>query len=193
MTTIDVFKEMTNNKIFDYKVQMAIILFSKKEAYEVLVGCGASEHMLREGQPSALCQSVFQKLYDTKAWYIPDEFKFWDRRFGQLFKRPFFTFNDDEATWGEILKQYCKSSVPQKEDYSSMRIYNKDWEFFAELLAVAKHNSHPLFEESYQRLNERGLPGKIFVRKQEELENFCHPDSQQKYGINYLQCSVTAW
>lgn len=31
--TIDLFKEITDNKLFSYRVQMAIILFSKQEVY----------------------------------------------------------------------------------------------------------------------------------------------------------------
>lgn len=93
----------------------------------------ASECMLREGQSSAICERIFKRLYDTKAWYLPDRFKFWDHRFGQLFERPFFTFDDDEATWSKILSFYCNYGISQKEDYSSTRIYNKDWEFFAEM------------------------------------------------------------
>ena len=190
--TIELFREITNHKRFHYKVQMATILFNKQEAYEALEK-EASESMLPEGQPSAICENVFTTLIDTNAWYLPDKIKFWDRRFGQLFERPFFTFDDDEATWSSILSFYRKFSTPQKEDYSSTRVYNRDWEFFAEMLAVAKRNSHPQFEESYQILKERGLPEKVFSKKQEELERFCNPDSQQKYGIDYLNCSVTAW
>ena len=69
--TLEMFREITNNKQFSYQVRMAIILFSKQEAYEILEK-EASKTMLREGQPSAICERVIKDLYETKAWYIPD-------------------------------------------------------------------------------------------------------------------------
>lgn len=179
--SIEAFKEITNHKLFSYKARMAMILLDCQEAYEELKE-DASKSMLREGQPSAICERVFCELYDTKAWYIPDRLKFWDRRFGALFVRPFFTFDDDETVWSEILEFYCSHYIPSKEEYLNARAFNKAWEFYAQMLAVAKHNSHPRFEESYHILKERGLPDKVFAKKQDELEKFCLPDSRGEFG-----------
>lgn len=181
----EIFNEITNNKLFSYKVKMAIILFNKQEAYDILKE-DVTKSMLRDGQPSAICTTVFKELYETKVWYIPDRLKFWDRRFGEVLKYPFLAYDDDENTWSEILRKYCIYSTPQKEDYTNSRIYNRDWEFWAEMLAVADHNSHSLFEESYHILKERGLPDKVLNKKQEELKILYMPDNQRKFGIEHF-------
>ena len=54
------------------------------------------------------------------------------------------------------------------------------------MLIVAKHNSHPLFEESYHVLKKRGLPDKLFSKKQDEFEKFYMPDNQRKFGIEHF-------
>lgn len=187
----EIFNEITNNKLFSYKVKMAIVLFNKQEAYDILKE-DLAKGMLPDGSPTAICTNVFKELYETYTWYIPDRLKFWDRRFGEVLKYPFLTYDDDESTWSEILRFYCAYSTPKKEEYTSTRIYNRDWEFWAEMLAVANLNSHPLFEESYHILKERGLPDKILAKKQEELKTLYMPDNQRKFGIEHFGYA-TAW
>lgn len=190
---LEMYSEITHNKLLSYKTKTAFVLFSKQEAYEVLKeDLSKGLLQLREGTPNAICETAFKGLYETKVWYIPDRLKFWDRRFGELLKYPFLTYDDDENTWSEILRSYCAYSTPKKEEYANARVCNKDWEFWAEMLAVAKHNSHPLFEESFQILKERGLPDKVFKKKQEELETLYMPDNKGKCGIEHFGY-IKAW
>lgn len=181
----EIFNEITNNKLFSYKVKMAIILLNKQEAFDILKE-DLTKSMVIDGAPSAICTTAFQELYETKVWYIPDRLKFWDRRFGEVLKYPFLVYDDDVNTWSKVLKENCTYSTPKKEDYTSIRIYNRDWEFWAEMIAVAAHDFHPLFEESYHILKERGLPDKVLMKKQEELKILCMPDNQRKYGIEHF-------
>lgn len=118
--------------------------------------------LLSEGQPVAIWKSVLKdEIYETKAWYIPDNLKIWDRRFGALFRSPFFAYDDDIEAWNEILNFTIKCNTPQLEDYENKRVYAKDWRYFAEVLAVAKKNNHPLFDKAYEVLESNGLPKKF--------------------------------
>lgn len=185
MQNLNIYKKITHDKLFSYKAKMAIILLDKKTVYEVLKE-DAKKIMIEEGQPSAILQRAYKELYETKSWYIPDELKIWDRRFGELFKSPFFVYDDDEDGWSKILKYYMKYVKPQEADCESARIYNKEWEFYAEILAVAKQNNHFLFNETYRIFIEQGLPEKVFLKKQHELENIFSPDSCYKFGFRFM-------
>lgn len=139
---IEIFNTIAKDKYFGYQVKMAIVLLSPKEAYEILEEKN-KQPMLREGEPSAVWECILKdEIYETKAWYIPDHLKIWDRRFGKLFSRPFFAFDDDVESWTSILEFYIRVSTPQMEDYPNQKIHNRDWAFFAEILAVAQKNKH---------------------------------------------------
>jgi len=71
-------------------------------------------------------------------WYLPDNVKFWDRRFGSLFETKFFCYDDDVETWSKILyKFFVKLKwMPKREDYTSTKSYNNVWGYFAELLGL---------------------------------------------------------
>lgn len=181
---LNAFETIVNNKPFSYKSRMALILLPKEVVYEVLLE-EASQHMLqREGVPSAIMERIIKELYETKAWYIPDELKLWDRRYGPLFERPFFTFDDDEDTWAKILQYTLKIGTPEFDEYPNRRIYNRDWEYYAEVIAVAKQNNHPLFETTYHALLEKGLPEKVWMKKQEELKQY--------HGTEHF-CRIKVW
>ena len=188
---IEIFNTIAKDKCFGYQVKMAIVLFSPSKAYDFLEEKN-KQTVLREGQPSAIWERILkEEIYETKAWYIPDHLKIWDRRFGKLFNHPFFAFDDDVEVWTSILEFYIKVSTPQMEDYPNRKIYNRDWEFFAEILAVTQKNKHPLFEKAHQILQEKGLPQKVWDKKQAELEIFTKLERTEK-GIAHFS-KTTNW
>lgn len=188
---IEIFNTIAKDKYFGYQVKMAIVLLSPKEAYEILEEKN-KQPMLREGEPSAVWECILKdEIYETKAWYIPDHLKIWDRRFGKLFSRPFFAFDDDVESWTSILEFYIRVSTPQMEDYPNQKIHNRDWAFFAEILAVAQKNKHPLFEKAYEVLQGKGLPQKVWEKKQAELEAFTQLEHTEK-GIAHFS-RITNW
>lgn len=65
-----------------------------------------------------------------------------------------------------------KCNTPQLEDYENKRVYAKDWRYFAEVLAVAKKNNHPLFDKAYEVLESNGLPKKVWEKVNLELEEY---------------------
>lgn len=188
---IEKYKILTKDKHFSYKVKMAVVLLSAKEAYEILKEDNKKE-ILKEGVPSAIWQRILkEEIYETKAWYIPDNLKIWDRRFGQLFKYPFFAFDDDIEAWSEILEFYIKFSTPQIGDYPNQKAYNSDWQFFAELVAVAEKNAHPLAQKAYETLKNKGLPEKVLEKKRIELERYSKLEFKER-GIEHFS-KITNW
>ncbi|QIW16327.1 hypothetical protein A4G20_08260 [Pasteurellaceae bacterium RH1A] len=188
---IEIYKTLTQDKYFGYKVKMALVLLSPQEAYDILEAENR-QPMLREGEPSAIWQRILKdEIYETKAWYIPDHLKLWDKRFGSLFKRPFFAFDSDVEAWTDILEFYLKVSTPKAEHFPNRKIYNQEWQFFAELLAVAQKNNHPLCHKAENLLKERGLPEKVLEKKKAELEKY-HCLEYTEIGIEHF-CRTTKW
>ena len=102
---------------------------------------------------------------------MPDNVKFWDRRFGGLFETKFFCYDDDVETWSKILNKFFIKLqwMPKREDYSSTKSFNNAWGYFAELLAVVKENNHPEFNEYYEIATQNGMSEAVFERKLKEL------------------------
>lgn len=189
MNNFDIYQTITNNKHFSYKVKMAIVLLPSDKVYDILKEYG---EFIREGVPTAILQSVLQdEIYETKAWYIPDELKIWDRRFGELSKNPFLTFDDDTETWAKILQFSAKVSVPNIEEYSSKASYHRDWGYFAEVLAISQKNHHPLFLDTYNILISKGLPIKVFEKKVMELQKYTDCICTNT-GIEHF-CRIKKW
>ena len=111
------------------------------------------------------------ELLGLKIWYIPDEIKIWDRRFGSLFETKYFCYDDDIETWNYILNKYFLKLkyMPKREDYSSTNSFNNAWGYFAELLSVVKENNHPEFEKYYDIAVNNGMNEAVFERKMKEL------------------------
>ena len=111
------------------------------------------------------------ELLGLKIWYIPDEIKIWDRRFGSLFETKYFCYDDDIETWNKILNKYFLKLKyrSKREDYNSTKSFNNAWGYFAELLSVVKENNHPEFEKYYDIAVNNGMNEVVFERKMKEL------------------------
>lgn len=161
---------LTREKPFSYKIKIALLLLNKEEVYRVLRE-EASKDMTSEGQPCAIFERVVKELLGLKCWYIPDDFKIWDREFASLFKTKYFCYDDDTWLWSDVLHRYFieLKYLPKKEDYKTTRSFNNAWEYFAELLAVAKANQHPEFDKYYNIAKENEMSEDVFERKAQEL------------------------
>lgn len=170
MKEIEKYKTLTKDKPFSYCVKIALLLLNEEQVYEVLEE-DASKAMVKEGQPVAIFERIVSELLGLKVWYLPDEIKIWNRKFGRLFEGKYFCYDDDAETWSKILHKYFVKLqyIPQKEDYNSMRSFNNAWGYFAEILAVTKANHHPEFEKYYQIAKEKGMSDIVLERKMQEL------------------------
>lgn len=170
MNNIKKYHILTKDKPFAYKVKIAFLLLKEDEVYEELKE-EASKDMIREGQPCAIFERIIGELLNLKVWYIPDEIKIWDRRFGSLFETKYFCYDYDAETWTKILNKYFVELryMPIRENYSSTRSFNNAWGYFAELLAVVKENNHSEFSKYYEIAIKNGMSDEIFKRKLNEL------------------------
>ncbi|MBF0715694.1 hypothetical protein [Gemelliphila palaticanis] len=161
---------LTKEKPFSYKIKISFLLLDKEEVYEVLKE-EAAEIMISEGQPSAIFERVVKEILDLKYWYLPDEFKIWNRRFGDLFKTKYFCYDDDVKSWSQVLHRYFVKLdyIPKRENYKTTRQFNDAWGYFAEILAVIKANDHHEFDKYYNLAIEKGMNKAVFERKCDEL------------------------
>lgn len=127
--------------------------------------------MIPEGDPSVILERVIEELLSCKAWYLPDEVKIRDRRFGNLLETKYFCYDDDVATWSRILNKYFVRLkwLPKRKGYSSTRSFNRAWEYFAELLAVVKENKHPEFDIYYEMAIKNGMSTAVLEKKLKEF------------------------
>lgn len=176
MNNFDKYKILSAGMPFAHRAKIAMALLDTATAYEELKE-DASKTSVPGGYgcvggfPESIIETVVSELICREVWYLPDEAKIWDRRFGSLFKNKFFCYDDDEKTWSEILHRYFLELewIPKKDDYSSTRSYNKAWEYFGELLAVVKQNDHQEFDKYFKIAKENGMNEVMLERKLKEL------------------------
>lgn len=176
MNNFDKYKILSAGMPFAHRAKIAMALLDTATAYEELKE-DASKTSVPGGYgcvggfPESILEMVALELICREVWYLPDEAKIWDRRFGSLFKNKFFCYDDDEKTWSEILHRYFLELewMPKKDDYSSTRSYNKAWEYFGELLAVVKQNDHQEFDKYFKIAKENGMSEVVLERKLKEL------------------------
>ena len=179
MNEIEKYKILSAGKAFGHRAKIALVLLDSEAAYEELKEEGAQSMVAGSydcvgGEPAVILEKIAIELIcrDTRnTWYLPDNVKFWDKRFGSLFEAKFFCYDDDIETWSKILYKYFVKLqwMPKREDYTSTRSYNNAWGYFAELLAVVKQNNHPEFDKYYEFAVKNGMNPVVLERKLKEL------------------------
>ena len=176
MKDFNKYKLLSEGKAFGDRAKIALLLLDSSTAYEELKEEAtqtsvAGSYDCVGGFPAEILERIIMKLICCNTWYLPDNVKFWDRRFGSLFETKFFCYDDDAETWSKILNKFFIKLqwMPKREDYSSTKSYNNAWGYFAELLAVVKENNHPEFNKYYEIATENGMSKAVFERKLKEL------------------------
>lgn len=176
MNNFEKYKILSAGKPFAHRAKIAMVMLDSATVYEELKE-EASKTSVPSGYgyiggfPENILEMLVNELICRETWYLPDEAKIWDRRFGSLFVNKFFCYDDDAEIWSKVLHRYFLELewMPKKEDYSSTRSYNKAWEYFGELLAVVKQNNHPEFEKYLEIAKENGMNEVVLERKLNEL------------------------
>lgn len=176
MNNFEKYKILSAGKPFAHRAKIAMVMLDSVTVYEELKE-DASKTSVPSGYgyiggfPENILEMLVNELICRETWYLPDEAKIWDRRFGSLFVNKFFCYDDDAEIWSKVLHRYFLELewMPKKEDYSSTRSYNKAWEYFGELLAVVKQNNHPEFEKYFEIAKENGMNEVVLERKLNEL------------------------
>ena len=179
MNEFNKYKLLSEGKAFGDRAKIALVLLDSNTAYEELKVEGAQTSVAGSyscvgGDPASILEMITIELIcrnPRDTWYLPDNVKFWDRRFGSLFETKFFCYDDDVETWSKILNKFFIKLqwMPKREDYSSTKSYNNAWGYFAELLAVVKENNHPEFNTYYEIATGKGMSESVFERKLKEL------------------------
>ena len=179
MKDFNKYKLLSEGKAFGDRAKIALLLLDSSTAYEELKDEGAQTSVdggygCIGGDPAAILEMLTIELIcrsPRDTWYLPDDVKIWDRRFGSLFETKYFCYDDDEETWSKILNKYFIKLkwMPKREDYTSTKSFNNVWGYFAELLAVVKENNHPEFNLYYEIAAENGMSEAVFKRKLKEL------------------------
>ena len=176
MNNFEKYKILSEGMPFAHRAKIAMVMLDSATVYEELKE-EASKTSVPSGYgyiggfPENILEMLVSELICRETWYLPDEAKIWDRRFGSLFVNKFFCYDDDEEIWSKVLHRYFLELewMPKKEDYSSTRSYNKAWEYFGELLAVVKQNNHPEFEKYFEIAKGNGMNEVVLERKLNEL------------------------
>ena len=176
MNNFEKYKILSAGKPFAHRAKIAMVMLDSATVYEELKE-EASKTSVPSGYgyiggfPENILEMLVNELICRETWYLPDEAKIWDRRFGSLFVNKFFCYDDDAEIWSKVLHRYFLELewMPKKEDYSSTRSYNKAWEYFGELLAVVKQNNHPEFEKYFEIAKENGMNEVVLERKLNQL------------------------
>lgn len=182
MNNFEKYKILSAGKPFAHRAKIAMVMLDSATVYEELKE-EASKTSVPSGYgyiggfPENILEMLVNELICRETWYLPDEAKIWDRRFGSLFVNKFFCYDDDAEIWSKVLHRYFLELewMPKKEDYSSTRSYNKAWEYFGELLAVVKQNNHPEFEKYFEIAKENGMNEVVLERKLNELSEIKNP------------------
>lgn len=176
MNNFEKYKILSEGMPFAHRAKIAIALLDSTTVYEELKEAASKTSVpggygCAGGFPESILEMVVLELICREVWYLPDEAKIWDRRFGSLFKNKFFCYDDDKETWSKIMHRYFLELqwMPKREDYSSIRSYNKAWEYFGELLAVVKQNDHPEFDKYFEIAKEHGMNEVVLQRMLKEL------------------------
>ena len=176
MNNFEKYKILSAGKPFAHRAKIAMVMLDSVTVYEELKE-DASKTSVPSGYgyiggfPENILEMLVNELICRETWYLLDEAKIWDIRFGSLFVNKFFCYDDDAEIWSKVLHRYFLELewMPKKEDYSSTRSYNKAWEYFGELLAVVKQNNHPEFEKYFEIAKENGMNEVVLERKLNEL------------------------
>ena len=176
MNNFEKYKILSAGKPFAHRAKIAMVMLDSATVYEELKEEASKTSVPGDygclgGFPENILEMLVNELICRETWYLPDEAKIWDRRFGSLFVNKFFCYDDDAEIWSKVLHRYFLELewMPKKEDYSSTRSYNKAWEYFGELLAVVKQNNHPEFEKYFEIAKENGMNEVVLERKLNEL------------------------
>ena len=176
MNEFNKYKLLSEGKAFGDRAKIALLLLDSSTAYEELKEEAAQTSVAGSydcvgGFPAEILERIIIELICCDTWYLPDNVKFWDRRFGSLFETKFFCYDDDVGTWNKILNKFFIKLqwMPKREDYSSTKSYNNVWGYFAELLAVVKENNRPEFNIYYEIATGKGMSESVFDRKLKEL------------------------
>ena len=176
MNNFNKYKILSAGKPFAHRAKIAMVMLDSATVYEELKEDASKTSVPGDygclgGFPENILEMLVSELICRETWYLPDEAKIWDRRFGSLFVNKFFCYDDDEEIWSKVLHRYFLELewMPKKEDYSSTRSYNKAWEYFGELLAVVKQNNHQEFDKYFKIAKENGMNEVVLERKLKEL------------------------
>ena len=176
MNEFNKYKILSAGKAFGHRAKIALLLLDSSTAYEELKEEAtqtsvAGSYDCVGGFSAEILERIIKELICRDIWYLPDNVKFWDRRFGSLFETKFFCYDDEVETWSKILyKFFVKLQwMPKREDYTSTKSYNNSWGYFAELLAVVKQNNHPEFDKYYEIAVKNGMNPVVLERKVQEL------------------------
>ena len=179
MNEFNKYKILSEGKAFGHRAKIALLLLDSSTAYEELKEEGAQTSVAGSydcvgGDPAAILERITIELIcrnPRDTWYLPDNVKFWDRRFGSLFETKFFCYDDDAETWSKILNKFFIKLqwMPKREDYSSTKSFNNAWGYFAELLAVVKENNHPEFNDYYEIAIKNGMNEAVFEKTLKKL------------------------
>ena len=175
MNEFNKYKILSEGKAFGHRAKIALLLLDSSTAYEELKEEGAQTSVAGSydcagGDPAAILERITIELIcrnPRDTWYLPDNVKFWDRRFGSLFETKFFCYDNDVETWSKILNKFFVKLqwMPKREDYSSTKSFNNACGYFAELLAVVKENNHPEFNDYYEIAIKNGMNEAVFEKK----------------------------
>ena len=176
MNEFNKYKLLSAGKAFGHRAKIALLLLDSSTVYEELKEEAAQTSVAGSydcvgGFPAEILERIIMELICRDTWYLPDNVKFWDRRFGSLFETKFFCYDDDVETWRKILDKFFVKLqwMPKREDYSSTKSFNNAWGYFAELLAVVKENNHPEFNDYYEIAIKNGMNEAVFEKKLKKL------------------------
>ena len=111
MNEIEKYRILSAGKAFGHRAKIALVLLNNRTAYEELKEEAAQTSVAGSygctgGFPSEILEKIIMELICCGTWYLPDNVKFWDRRFGSLFETKFFCYDNDVETWSKILNKF---------------------------------------------------------------------------------------
>lgn len=103
MNQIEKYRILSAGRAFGHRAKIALVLLDSSTAYEELKEEAAQSMVAGSydcvgGDPAVILEKIAIELIccDTRnTWYLPDNVKFWDRRFSSLFETKFFCYDDD--------------------------------------------------------------------------------------------------
>ena len=94
MNQIEKYRILSAGKAFGHRAKIALVLLDSSTAYEELKEEAAQSMVAGSydcvgGDPAVILEKIAIELIcrDTRnTWYLPDNVKLWDQRFGSLFE-----------------------------------------------------------------------------------------------------------
>ena len=91
MNEFNKYKILSAGKTFGHRAKIALLLLDSSTAYEELKEEAthtsvAGSYDCVGGFPAEIFERIIKELICRDIWYLPDNVKFWDRRFGSLFE-----------------------------------------------------------------------------------------------------------